>query len=242
MSLTSNFNALADWLETVGRYERRYVHETIYNRDLPLLFPAADGAPVAFIGKCMLYAARYRICHGSWSHLQITVGGQQFSAAQIDRWNKLDAYERIIELAVADDSRRRNHTVLSDRDRELALNEVIQLDVPLRRQLPQGTLRHIHPRFRNAKLVGGADAGFIVDHTLWHTRTVTKGLTLPNVEQSLLYALLDYDDAYQIKALGFILPRQGARIEFEIGALFQGRPLAELRTQFLTYLQSEAFL
>lgn len=66
-----------------------------------------------------------------------------------------------------------------------------------------------NPTFDGSADVGGADADIIIGDTLFEIKTTIKpGIRTEWLRQIMAYALLDYDDRYCIRNLGFILPRQ----------------------------------
>lgn len=94
----------------------------------------------------------------------------------------------------------------------------------------------LKPTFVGSRDVGGADADLIADRCLIEVKAAVNlakiGRRWP--WRLLGYALLDYDDAYEIDSLGLYLPRQGMLIQWpldEYASRLAGQPVtvAELR-------------
>lgn len=70
---------------------------------------------------------------------------------------------------------------------------------------------HPNPTFAGSQDVGGADADFIVASVIYELKTTRRPepKALSDAMRQLLgYALLDYDDRYQIRRVGLYFPRQ----------------------------------
>jgi hypothetical protein len=71
---------------------------------------------------------------------------------------------------------------------------------------------HPNPVFAGSHAIGGADADFIIEGTIFELKT-TKSFNIPAIRKALLqllgYCLLDYDDQYDIRKVGLYFSRQG---------------------------------
>lgn len=67
-----------------------------------------------------------------------------------------------------------------------------------------------NPSFMGSFLVGGADANMLMGNVLFDVRTTLKKkpLTLTNFYQQIMYYLLDLEDSYGIRQLGWYYSRQ----------------------------------
>lgn len=85
--------------------------------------------------------------------------------------------------------------------------------------------------------VGGADFDFIADGTLYEVKTTTNPgrVAIEALRQLIGYLLLDWDDAFRIRRLGLILPRQRTKVVYDVAELLGGKDLAEMwdRTRML---------
>lgn len=86
------------------------------------------------------------------------------------------------------------------------------------------TLPHVlNPTFKGSSDVDGADADLIVDGCLIDIKASVHSRINPEwLRQMVGYALLDYDDAYQITSVGIYMARQGRLFTW---------PLADLLSQ-----------
>lgn len=84
--------------------------------------------------------------------------------------------------------------------------------------------------------VGGADFDFISAGTLYEVKTTTNPgrVAIDTLRQFIGYALLDWDDAFQIRRLGLILPRQRTKLVYDVADLLRGKDLAEMRERIRT--------
>ncbi len=104
----------------------------------------------------------------------------------------------------------------------------------------------LNPVFRGSKDVGGADGDIVVDGCLWDIKTTTrtkgKGVWL---YQILGYALLDYENDYEIEHIGFLFPRQNTSVRWELSDMIRKlskRPdlsILELRQEVRNRLQAK---
>jgi hypothetical protein len=91
------------------------------------------------------------------------------------------------------------------------------------------------PTFTGSSDVGGADADFIADGVLVDVKATTNPTKLRRevIYQLAGYALLDYDDEYQIREVGFYLARTGTLVSWELPDFLERlgarRSLADLR-------------
>jgi hypothetical protein len=71
---------------------------------------------------------------------------------------------------------------------------------------------HANPVFAGSRAIGGADADFIIEGTIFELKT-TKSFGAPAIRKALLqllrYCLLDYDDQHDIRQVGLYFSRQG---------------------------------
>jgi hypothetical protein len=102
-----------------------------------------------------------------------------------------------------------------------------------------------NPKFEGSRDVGGADADLILDGKLCEIKTTIK----PSIDpawlfQLVAYALLDYENQYDITALGLYLTRQEQWVDWELDSflgLLSGRPnvdVGDLRLRFREMVQS----
>lgn len=79
--------------------------------------------------------------------------------------------------------------------------------------------------------VGGADFDFVADGTLHEVKTTTNPgrVAIEALRQMIGYLLLDWDDAFRIRRLGLILPRQRTKVVYDVADLLGGKDLAEMR-------------
>jgi len=102
----------------------------------------------------------------------------------------------------------------------------------------------LNPMFSGSVDIGGADADLIVENCLIELKTTTK----PDFErkgllyQLLGYVLLDYEDEYEIDAVGVYLARRGLLIRWQLEPLLEtiadGAELPELRTGFKSAVEA----
>lgn len=88
------------------------------------------------------------------------------------------------------------------------------------------------PTFSGSRDVGGADANWLLNGTLWDSRCtrLAAPFTLENLQQQIGYALLDYGDDLNIEQLGWYYVRQRCRLVYPINALV--RDIKDLRSKF----------
>ena len=97
------------------------------------------------------------------------------------------------------------------------------------------------PTFAGSQFVGGADADLILDHCLWEVKTTEnpRDRLTPGLRQLIGYALLDWDDAYELNRVGFCFSRQAAWTSWRLSDLVRrtatsGATLTNLRDEFRT--------
>lgn len=95
----------------------------------------------------------------------------------------------------------------------------------------------LNPTFDNSRLVGGADADWIIGSTLWDMKTTkTPGKNLiKHLKQLIGYVLLDASDHYHLTDIGIYFPRSEKYATWNISALLSiiaTQPLAILRSDF----------
>ncbi|MCB9451476.1 MAG: hypothetical protein H6672_08550 [Anaerolineaceae bacterium] len=99
------------------------------------------------------------------------------------------------------------------------------------------TAHHLNPTFAGSMDVGGADADWIFDGTLYDCKVskVQRPFSRREVLQVLGYTLLDYDDTYHIHSVGWYYARQQARLTYPLDDLLDclhvAQPLAALRRE-----------
>lgn len=78
-----------------------------------------------------------------------------------------------------------------------------------------------NPTFVGSDDVGGADADWIIDQTLWDMKTTkyAYGGLHNDIHQILGYALLDYTDQYHIKQVGLYYARFGTTLQWSVNEL-----------------------
>ena len=105
---------------------------------------------------------------------------------------------------------------------------------------------HLNPTFAGSGDIGGADADLILNGCLLEIKTiVTPAITKTMLYQLIGYALLDYEDEYQITEIGIYLARQATTLRWDLCEMLDrlrtdtpSSPLAELRQQFKNTIQS----
>ena len=102
-----------------------------------------------------------------------------------------------------------------------------------------------NPTFVGSDDIGGADADIIVDGCLIEMKaSIQPKIDTQWLFQLVGYALLDYDDHYNIQSVGIYMTRQGKLLQWPIGEflrLLTGTEtvsLAQLRQEFRTLSQS----
>lgn len=100
----------------------------------------------------------------------------------------------------------------------------------------------LNPIFDGSFNVGGADADWIVDHTLYECKVTIKKrpFSRRTLLQTIGYALLDYNNRYAISKIGWYYPRQKFRYALAIDDLFDRlnvtKSLPELRRNMQSLL------
>lgn len=80
----------------------------------------------------------------------------------------------------------------------------------------------IAPLFAGSFLVGGADADLMAGGVLIDVKATNDlRLSLKNLQQIVSYALLDFDDTYEIEAVGILAARQGVLVRWPLATLLQ---------------------
>ena len=105
---------------------------------------------------------------------------------------------------------------------------------------------HLNPTFEGSRDIGGSDADLILNRCLLEIKTtVTPQITKTMLYQLVGYALLDYEDEYELKQIGIYLARQAKTLRWELPRLLDrlhtdtpAPPLAELRYQLKNSIQS----
>ena len=108
----------------------------------------------------------------------------------------------------------------------------------------------MNPAFSGSALVGGADADWICGDTLWECKTSGKNRPMSRryMLQALGYALLDTDDGYGIRAIGWYFARHRLRVRYALDELLYrvledtDRSLPELRAELRGLLLSQVRL
>ena len=78
----------------------------------------------------------------------------------------------------------------------------------------------LNPSFKGGAIVGPADGDLIVDRCLYDIKTtIQKQVAGYILHQIVGYALLDFEDEYQIERVGFVFPRQGTKVEWGLANL-----------------------
>lgn len=103
----------------------------------------------------------------------------------------------------------------------------------------------LNPTFSGSPDVGGADGDIILNRTLLDVKTTIKSEISPQwIYQLLGYALLDYDNEYDLTGVGLYMARQGLQIDWSFEEVQNGlaavpnTPIASLRKQFKSLAQS----
>lgn len=105
----------------------------------------------------------------------------------------------------------------------------------------------MNPSFSGSALVGGADADWISGDTLWECKTsrTARPMERRHLLQALGYALLDFDDAYGIRAVGWYFARHRLRLRYPLDTLLYrllddtDQTLEELRADLHTLLNEQ---
>lgn len=98
----------------------------------------------------------------------------------------------------------------------------------------------LNPTFQGSADIGGADADLIVDSCLIDIKTtINPIITNTMLYQLLGYALLDYEDQYELRNVGIYLSRQGTLATWSLTELAdrmfveeETPPIEDLRAQF----------
>ena len=107
---------------------------------------------------------------------------------------------------------------------------------------------HLNPTFAGSADIGGADADLILNGCLLEIKTtVTPKITKAMLYQLIGYALLDYEDEYQINEIGIYLARQAKTLRWDLPEFLDrlhtdtpSPPLTGLRHQLKKTIQSKA--
>ena len=101
-------------------------------------------------------------------------------------------------------------------------NEVSALFAVARDHLP-ATGAICGPEFAGSRVVGGADADLIVENCLYDIKTTDDPRkTLPkDLRQLIGYALLDWDNEYGLKQVGFYYSRQATEMTWPLSKLLR---------------------
>ncbi|MGI9049937.1 MAG: hypothetical protein ACR2GU_11300 [Rubrobacteraceae bacterium] len=104
----------------------------------------------------------------------------------------------------------------------------------------------MNPTFLGSTLVGGADADWITERTLYECKCSLEKRPFGRREllQGVGYLLLDFEDVYSIQSIGWYYARQQTRLTYDILAfidkLFSTADLKELRQDFLRTIRAQA--
>ena len=98
-----------------------------------------------------------------------------------------------------------------------------------------------NPTFAGSRLVGGADADLIIGDCLIDAKATVQNLQRDWVYQLIGYALLDFDDAYEIRRVGFYHARVASLLAWDLQEMLDeaaGQPVdvASLRHDFRALL------
>lgn len=102
----------------------------------------------------------------------------------------------------------------------------------------------LNPTFAGSADVGGADADWIIGGALYDCKVSKKARPFgrQQVLQGLGYVLLDYNDAFQIKRVGWYYPRHQMRLAYPLEDLLlrlgTEQPLADLRDELRRLLNA----
>lgn len=128
-----------------------------------------------------------------------------------------DAYTASVDRAVADE-----------------VEEIMRAANPL----PADTVR-CGISFDGSRFVGGADADLLLDGCLYEVKTTERprDQIAAHLRQLIGYALLDWNDAFALKRVGFYFSRQSAWVSWELDDLVRetavtGANLRSLRDEF----------
>lgn len=103
-------------------------------------------------------------------------------------------------------------------------------------------VRYLNPTFAGSIDVGGADADWIFGGTLYECKVTIRERPFRRRDllQAIGYALLDYDDRYHIRKVGWYFPRQRVRYVYTLADLFRRlavlQDIAELRKEIGRHL------
>jgi hypothetical protein len=97
----------------------------------------------------------------------------------------------------------------------------------------------LNPTFAQSEVLGGADADWIIEDTIWDLKTTTTPQY--RLEESLLqlvgYVLSDTPNTYGIETMGLYFPRFGQTLTWDVAPLLrrlgrQTRPLEAWREEW----------
>lgn len=96
----------------------------------------------------------------------------------------------------------------------------------------------LNPILHNSKYVGGADADWIIDGILYDCKCSWKSapFTVGHLRQVMAYALLDWDNKFDLRGIGWYYARQQMLIEYPLQEIIPdiGSKRAELKTLYTT--------
>jgi hypothetical protein len=198
--------------------------EKLINTTYPLVNKPVDGVDYALCGMSVIYAVREFLC--GKERLSETIanyldcGGLQFDNVVVNA----------VYYAMRDSIARRGgfvtenaKTLLLKPDVKPTLldvsNIVANFNTLLRVYKNKRTV--VNPTFSASSFVGGADANFIIEDTLFQVLTTAKSvpLTLEKIIQPIGYCMLDTVNEYGLKNIAWYLSRQNVVIKTPINKL-----------------------
>lgn len=171
--------------------------------------------------------------------------GERLSSAELARWALLTglmeqtyrAGPRVVESMHPEQSL---DSLLSSFATE-AVTDVQQVAArcePIMSEMsPDGDEVVVGPCFAGSNAVGGADADFVIGRSLVDVKATKKtSLSKRDIQQLVMYALLDFDHRYSLESVAILLARFGVMVRWDLDELLPtlaGEPVSvfELQTE-----------
>lgn len=224
MSLTSHIRAKTTIYDQIFSNLDLSNCEKLINITYPVVNQPVQGVDYALCGKSIIYAVREFLC--GKERLSETIannldcGGLQFD----------DAVVNAVYYAMRDSIARKSgffgnsaKTLQVKPDVKPTLfdvsNIVTNFDTLL--SVYKNKLTVVNPTFSASSYVGGADANFIIEDTLFQVLTTAKSnpLTIDKILQPVGYSMLDTVNKYGLKNIAWYLSRQNVVIKIPINKL-----------------------
>lgn len=224
MSLTSHIRAKTQVYDQIFSNLDLSNCEKLINTTYPIVNQPVQGVDYALCGMSVIYAVRQFLC--GKERLSETIanylncGGLQFD----------DAVVNVVYYAMRDSIARKGgffgnsaKTLQLKPDVKPTLldvsNIVANFDTLLSVYKNKPTF--VNPTFSASSHVGGADANFIIEDTLFQVLTTAKSkpLTIEKILQPVGYCMLDTVNRYGLKNIAWYLSRQNVVIKIPLSKL-----------------------